>query len=162
MSCPIESFPPALVFPTKSKYQLHCTEKTPPWSCLLLLSGIQLQSEIYIAVKGTTWGLSPPCPQHCKRTSRSILSKSQINSRPNGSFINPGMFAFYGRTSSIADKDVPHMQLESNLWRLLLLLLRFHSRIHCNWNHQRRESSQFRNYSVFSVLPIDVPTQTRC
>lgn len=108
MSCPIDGCPPALVLSTKAKYQRPWREKHLPevisYSCPVFHCKVSCRRRYdmkahRLRVHNTAKGLV-----------ESILSKSQRNSRPNGAFINPGMFTFYGWTSSSSDKDVLLLQ----------------------------------------------------
>lgn len=109
MSCPKDGCPSALVFPTQSKYKRHVTKKhfheVVLYSCQVFHCKVSCRSRYdmkvhLLRVHNTAKGLV-----------ENILSKSQRNCRPNGSFINPGKCTFYGRNSSTADKDVPPMPL---------------------------------------------------
>lgn len=106
-TCPVRKT--ALVFPTQSKYKRHLTKKhfheVVLYSCQVFHCKVSCRSKYdmkvhLLRVHNTAKGLV-----------ENILSKSQRNCRPNGSFINPGKCTFYGRNSSTADKDVPPMPL---------------------------------------------------
>lgn len=109
-SCSTDVCPPALVFPTKAKYQRHWSENHLPevvsYSCPVYLCKIDCRQRYdmkvhLLRVSNTANGLVG-----------SIFSKSQrILGRIDPSSTLAGMFIFYGRTSSTADKDVPQMSL---------------------------------------------------
>lgn len=101
----------------------------------------------------------------------SILSKSQRNSRPNGAFINPGMFTFYGWTSSSADKDVPPMSLVPESLTTSVFYSDAPVEIPCPDPLELEPPAKrvltvqeylSRDRSVCPVLPLDVSMQTRC
>lgn len=103
----------------------------------------------------------------------SILSKSQRNSRPNGSFINPDMFTFYGRSSSTADKDVPPMPLVPESLTVFSsppdapVMIPCPDPLELEPPAKRGRVITVQEYlsrdrSVCSVLPLDVSMQTRC
>lgn len=103
----------------------------------------------------------------------SILSKSQRNSRPNGSFINPDMFTFYGRSSSTADKNVPPMPLVPESLTVSSSPPDAPVEIPCPDPLELEPPAKrgrvltvheylSRDRSVCSVLPLDVSAQIRC
>lgn len=171
MSCPIDGCPPNLVFPTKAKYQRHWTEKHLPevvsYSSPVFHYKVSCRRRYDIKVHllrdhNTAKGLV-----------ESTLSKTQRNSRPNGSFINPGMFTFYGRSSSTADKDVPPMPLVPESLTVSSSPPDAPVEIPCLDPLELEPPAKrgrvltvqeylSRDRSGCPVLPLDVSTQTRC
>lgn len=169
MSCPIDGCPPALVFSTKAKYQRPWREKHLPevisYSCPVFHCKVSCRRRYdmkahLLRVHNTAKGLV-----------ESILSKSQRNSRPNGAFINPGMFTFYGWTSSSADKDVPPMSLVPESLTTSVFYSDAPVEIPCPDPLELEPPAKrvltvqeylSRDRSVCPVLPLDVSMQTRC
>lgn len=145
MSCPKDGCPSALVFPTQSKYKRHLTKKhfheVVLYSCQVFHCKVSCRSRYdmkvhLLRVHNTAKGLV-----------ENILSKSQRNCRPNGSFINPSTVG----TAQLRTRMFLQCRWYRNLWRflhpLLILLWRFLPHILWNWNYQLRkdESSGFGN-----------------
>lgn len=94
-SCSTDVCPPALVFPTKAKYQRHWSENHLPevvsYSCPVYLCKIDCRQRYdmkvhLLRVSNTANGLVG-----------SIFFQESENTRPNRSFINPGWHVYFLR-----------------------------------------------------------------
>lgn len=109
MSFPIDGCTQTLVFPSKTMCQRHWTEKH--LNEVVSYSRRIFHCKVYCRVRYDMKVHLLRVHNTAKWLVERILSKSQRNYWSSGSLINPGMFTFYDRTSSTADKDVPLMPL---------------------------------------------------